>query len=519
LSQSVSDVVFSSSSSVLSRKKLANKNVLRLWVSLVTNGVTPVGVHEQLSNALIAVLASAQRQQLSTTTPSSLQLQQDVSKFLVQDWKQHLLRRDTTTVNNSNNNNNSKIASFRCATVLIRMVSRWSRPHREQTETQRGLILETARTSGGLGLLLQMLRDFDDPLQQLGLLDALVEEFEIDNDREIDNEHNDRGNATGATTSTPDSSARSASASTSSASTTAEWMASPELMSLVLQFLKDPLLCDAALRYVGVLSTMKPNELSIILDHVRTICLERGGSPPNRDSERLPLVRAISGAACCAYANTNAIATVGSNTNTRSPNNDNALDTILADPLLRKAWWDVSRVSQPKLQAAILVSVATSLPKIAAATSPASAIELYRCLGTDNSSGATTTQWLVDKFATSTFLEPRIASHALLAAILRVPNAGLAVFAPDPSATRALVQEVLLPNNDDDGDDGNKQNTTADSQRARFDLLESFLERCSSEDCCNYVDAKTLRRLQENRAMGPYGKKPRPYGADDVALA
>ena len=47
-----------------------------------------------------------------------------------------------------------------------------------------------AESSGGIDLFLQMLNDFEDPLQQLRLLDLVIEEFENDNNDNNNNNNN-----------------------------------------------------------------------------------------------------------------------------------------------------------------------------------------------------------------------------------------------------------------------------------------------------------------------------------------
>ena len=80
------------------------------------------------------------------------------------------------------------------------------------------------------------------------------------------------------------------------------WISSPTLLPIVMLFLKAPLLSDAALCYVGVLSsnsnsnsnTLRPTDLTIVLEHVQEVLAE---GIPTQDTDRLPLVRALSGAA------------------------------------------------------------------------------------------------------------------------------------------------------------------------------------------------------------------------------
>jgi len=409
--------------------------LLRLWVTLITKGDS-VSVHDQLSKALIEVLrkdGSSHRAEAEETMT-----------YLVEDWKNLLS-------SSSSSSSGFKIAAVRCATVLVRWLSRlpeWG--------------IAVAKESGATGLFLEMLRNFDDPLQQLTLLDALTEGF--DKHGEGDTE------AVAVAAVTP--------------AVTEEWLSSPEIMSLVLQFLEDPLLSDAALRYVGVLSSIKPNELTIVLDHVRSVS---GEGVPTRDTERLPLVRAVSVAAVSSEA---------------------ALEVILSDPVLRRSWWDTEGIAQPKLKAAILVSVARALPEIAESLGSPRALRLYRIFGSDHGSDSSTTSWLLEGPSRSPLNEVRVASYALLAAALRIPGAAIALVGPADVASHRSLLSVLL---------GPDREPTANAQRARFDLLGAFWEvhqAMSLED-----DPKTLKSLRAKIALGPHGRPAQRHGADDVAIA
>ena len=132
-----------------------------------------------------------------------------------------------------------------------------------------------AESSGGIDLFLQMLNDFEDPLQQLSLLDLVIEEFEFENDN--NNENNNNNNS--------DDDDDANTIANNKDDFAIQWLSSPEMMSPVLQFLKDPLLCDAALRYIGLVSSMKPDEVDIVFDRIKSL----EGRVPTRDVERLPI--------------------------------------------------------------------------------------------------------------------------------------------------------------------------------------------------------------------------------------
>eukprot|EP00751_Fragilariopsis_kerguelensis_P027997 CAMPEP_0170868010 /NCGR_PEP_ID=MMETSP0734-20130129/23237_1 /TAXON_ID=186038 /ORGANISM="Fragilariopsis kerguelensis, Strain L26-C5" /LENGTH=199 /DNA_ID=CAMNT_0011245565 /DNA_START=196 /DNA_END=791 /DNA_ORIENTATION=- len=192
-----------------------------------------------------------------------------IFEFLIQDhWKkQYLSSSDTAAATKKSNS----IASIRCASFLIRGISQLQKQQNKELTSD---VMEIIQSYGGLDALLQMINDFTDPLQQLTLLDILTEEFNTaDGNNNNSNNNKDTDN--------------------SSMIIIMNWLSSPEMMSPILQFLQDPLLCDAD---VSMLSIMKPNEISVVLDHIRSI----GSSIPTRETERLPLVHALSQAAAAA---------------------------------------------------------------------------------------------------------------------------------------------------------------------------------------------------------------------------
>ena len=456
LATSVSDLVASVPLDTIVIGNETAPGLLRLWVSLIAYS-SPLGVHELLSESLLALLARKQQhdaeQQQSAT---------EALGYLLEDWR---------ALHKSSKNNSSKVV--RCAVVLVKWISR----------LPPKLGLELAQSSGATDLLVELLGDFDDPLQQLSLLDALIEEFDT---------------TTASTTST----GRSASTGTTSRTITAaeEWLASPPLMSLVLQFLKDPLLSDAALRYIGVLVVVKPTETTLILDHVREVVSRNEGSIPTRETERLPLV--------------NALVTLATSTTS----SELTLDLVLNDSTLRRSWWDTDRIAQPKLKAAILVSIAQALTVVEKSFGSSKALQLYRLVGEDHqrSGGATTTTtttlWLLSKnMANSPLVEVKIAAFAVLAACLRIQNGYAAVMVlgvADPSSHSALMDLLL----------SSRREPTIHAQSARYDLLTAFMDSLSAHPSLE-EHPKTLQKLQEQLALGPHGQKTLQHGTDEMKTA
>ena len=292
------------------------------------------------------------------------------------------------------------------------------------------------------------------------------------------------------------------------------WLSSPEMMSPILQYLHDPLLCDGALRYIGMLSSMKSNEMTIVFDHIKSL-----GKVPTNELERLPIIRALSQAAT--------ITTSEENTSTSTP-----LDIILNDAILRRCWWDISRVSHSKLQAAVFISIALTLPKISNAiytsSSPSKVIQLYQLIGSDNTNDRSTTlEWLfTKKFMKSSIIEIRIASYTSLASIFRyVPTTCIVMELNNTdnsnnstkdqhqdhdhanNSKKELIVELLL--NDD-------RDRTFNSQKAKYDVLESFMANTIlMEDVV--TDKKILKQLHDKLLLGPHGRKSQRY--EDIMIA
>ena len=80
-------------------------------------------------------------------------------------------------------------------------------------------------------LFVSMLNNFDDPLQQLTLLDLLNEHF--------------------GSTSSNSSSPKTAATGAADSVVLQEWLSSPPMVSPVLQMLQDPILSGAALQYIS----------------------------------------------------------------------------------------------------------------------------------------------------------------------------------------------------------------------------------------------------------------------------
>ncbi|KAG7358016.1 hypothetical protein IV203_014603 [Nitzschia inconspicua] len=358
------------------------------------------------------------------------------------------------------NPNENSIISVRCATLWIQWMAKLG-----------ASVLDA--NPQALDLLQQMIQNFDDPLQQLTLMDLLVENF----------------GSTPSSTAMVDVKVQ-------------EWLASPEMLSPILLMLQDSFLAGIALQYLSsVLVSLRPHELQLVLDFIR----QRG--IVSNETDRLQIVQALSN-----------VSTTITNT---------ALPIIMQDRVLRQAWWDISRVSQSKLQAAILTSVALALPKIEANGEAKLAMDLYNAMGPDNSTGSATlctTQWLLEKYAPSPISELRIASYAILAAMLRLQTAGQIMALNTPKVAQAQLLECCM--------DPQRRESTFDARLAYFDVLETLFSLLTNKSTDGLSTTTTTTspsasiwlatlqdeevhkitdQLQKKIKMGPHGREPQRW--------
>lgn len=422
-----------------------SSSLLQLWIQQLTHSDS-VAVHAHLLEALVV---------LSQHTPAMVA---QSMALLVPIWENSL--------HNASNKANS-IVGVRCATLWIQWMAKLG------GDGGGNEVLDA--NAAPPNLFCQMLQNFDDPLQQVTMMDLLVEQF-------------------GSSSTLTDTVVVDANVQ--------EWLASPALISPILQMLQDPLLSGVALQYLsGVLVSLRPHELRLVLDHIRECGIV------SNETDRLQIVQALS-----------------SVTTMASPLA--ALPLILQDATLRHAWWDMVRISQSKLQAAILTSIALALPQIdaAAGVEPSLlAMKLYNFVGPDNdtTSGSTsvcTTQWLLDKFVASPMTELRIGAYALLAAMLRLQTAGQILALHTPQATQTQLLEVWMDPQE------RRREGTSDARLAYFDVLESlYALLTASSTATNGVWLATMQedlvhkvteQLQKKLLRGPHGREPQRW---DVA--
>jgi hypothetical protein len=410
-----------------------SSSLLQLWMQQLTQ-TDSVAVHSHLVEALVVL---SQRDSSIMTNGLTL---------LVQIWSSSIQQ----------SQKDASIVNVRCATLWIEWVAKL------------GGAVVLAANQQSQDLFVQMIQNFDDPLQQLTLMDLLIEHFGPGCEESIKAEERLQ-----------------------------EWLASPSLLSPILQMLQDPLLAGASMNYLsGVLMSLRPDEMQLVLDHIR-----RCGTVTN-ETERLQTVHALSNISTSGTAVT-------------------ALPIILQDPTLRHAWWDNTRISQPKLQSAILMSVALALPKINSIDASL-AMTLYNALGPDNytnsSSSVCSTQWLLERFVASPIPELRIGAYAVLAAMLRLQAAGRILALHTPKFVQSNLLELCT--------DPEWRDSSSEARVAYFDVLEGLYGLLTNSTASSSASVwlvtmqeeqrhKVTQQLQKKVKMGPHGREPKRW---DVAL-
>jgi hypothetical protein len=363
-----------------------------------------------------------------------------VMTMLANNWKQSL---------DQSGNKNSSIIAVRCVTLYIELIEKLGAatvlPSSEEEKT----------------LFVSMLNNFDDPLQQLTLLDLLNQHF-------VTNINTD--------------------------SVLQEWLSSAPIVSPILQTLQDPILSGAALQYISsiLINTKQQTseDLNSLLDFIK-----QQGVVNGNETERLHVAQALS------------------NVSTSSVD---GVSTILNDSELRRAWWDITHVSKSKLQAAIITSIALALPAVDE-ISPSMAMKMYNMVGPDNNQDSTT-QWLFNKYIKSPIIELRIASYALLAAMLKLKMVATILTVSTTKSTQAELIDLLL--------NSARRESSMDSRIAYYDLLESFYALLGDDNeggvapsnssmwlaTMNDQEVKKLHdQLKKKIKMGPHGREPQRW--------
>jgi hypothetical protein len=294
----------------------------------------------------------------------------------------------------------------------------------------------------GTTLLCAMLQHQQDPLLQLSVLDLFPQHF-----------------------------------ATSFQPNTIAWLTSSNFVNPIFNMLEDPLLAGAALQCASWIATLEDtDDTAALIPRQRVVqYIREEMGVTTSESDRLAVVHAL----------------------VQLSSIPRLLDqVILKDELLRSSWWDMRRLSSPKLQAAILSSIAQVLSGLSS-THATTGIRLYTYLAVDNhESGTSTTEWLGKKYSKSPMPELRIATYAVWSAMARLGSAGVTVL-----STSAEFWNPLL--------EGPRE-TTTDARVAKFDLIHTLYESSKG-----FLAKSFQTKLEKLIALGPHGI---PTGTYDVAI-
>lgn len=281
--------------------------------------------------------------------------------------------------------------------------------------------------------IVEMIRDSSDPLMQLSVLDLFPQYMHQQQTIQI---------------------------------ATREWL-EKDLAKPCIEFLEDPLLSGAALQFLGLVSSSEMAQQAL-LGHVREM------GTITSESERLQVVHAL--AQVANYSN-------------------HGLQLILEDATLRSAWWgELSRLSSPKLQAAILSSVRMLLERDSAKPH---GMKMFTCLGRDNNNDFTNipTQWLFSRYCKSPMPELRIASYGILEQVAGLPGG------TNLLATCSDFMEWMLQG---------QREATSDARVAKFELIQAFYQNAQG-----FLASELSVKLKKIVEMGPHGQVPQRW---DVAM-
>eukprot|EP00934_Nitzschia_sp_Nitz4_P003164 Nitzschia sp. Nitz4//scaffold369_size34440//17150//18757//NITZ4_007843-RA/size34440-processed-gene-0.15-mRNA-1//1//CDS//3329549368//3154//frame0 len=305
-----------------------------------------------------------------------------------------------------------------------------------------------------------------DPLLHLSVLDLFP--------RYLDKDHVEQQNAMGASMTT-------ANRSTVLSSQIKSWLASPSLIQPILVLLQDPLVSGAALQALTLIwiqcSSDNDDTSAGSMDRLRQIILgyiENDVGTTTVESDRLAVLQAMSRLA------------------RYSSEGSSALDDILGNPALRSCWWNVSRISSPALQAAVLNSVAQVLEHL----TTTAGVRMYTFLAMDNGCepGTSTTDWLFHKFAKGPMVELRTAVYGLWSAMANLPT-GTTILSTSSLFMTWLLQQTVVQNA--------PREETSESRVAHFRVLESFHANAKG-----FLAKDLVNKLERRLALGPHGRTP-----------
>ena len=403
-------------------------------------------------NATMALVACAQKLGPSLVDPAI--------QGLVAIWRSQY---PVTSSSNGSNKQQASTVAVRCASAMIDLLQKL-----------HDLAFNSMNQHDALSLFLQMMTDDSDPLLQLSILDLLEQ---LTTNLQV----------------------------SSNTVKIRSWLSSKPVLGPLLGFSGvsttasadshedaseiDPLLGGSALRLLSAICSQSGLESVELLEPFHKALFNFSVQAGSGEVDRLHLVHAVSN--FCT-------------------SNQDALLVILDDPTIRQSWLSLEQISQPKLKAAILLSVAMvidpSLETVAVgddvtmsdATTrskpePQMCMKLYALLGQENNA-VSTTEWML-QLCSSPMVELRLASYTLLAAVAESSLSGAQVLLGHAPFLPFLLE---------------RSESSQDAQVAKFQIVKGIYESTKG-----LLSDEISRKLEEHVKQGPYFVKARKL---DVAV-
>ena len=405
----------------------------------LTTSADPMFVSTELLNAMIDQITSTDIQAASNATDAVVaccrKLGVSVAEpalIAVAQQWQQALQRMTTS-----DKSNASIIAIRCAAAVIDLVV---------IDEQ---MMKLGFERGVLNLLLDMMMDDQDPLLQMSVLDLMEKMAQT---RPMHH-------------------------------ALAMWLFSNDVLMPLLQLAggteedPDPILGGPALRVVAALCKLNQVDArvfeleSALLTGFHQALHNFQGSG---ELDRLAVMDAISSFAGA------------------SPD---ALTLVLNDPVTREGWLSLN-VSQPKLKAAILVSVARVIDPLpehaydgATRHSSADLLKLYSFVGRANNQESTA---MLLNFTRSPLPEIRLGAYALLEAVVKLPSGGQVLL-----STANFIDFLL----------SREGESTKEGREGRFAIVEAI----NQSPVKGLLSTEIIRKIEKHVAEGPHYVKSIPW--------
>lgn len=163
---------------------------------------------------------------------------------------------------------------------------------------------------------------------------------------------------------------------------------------------------------------------------------------------------------------------------------DSALDRVMEDEVTRQAWLDMS-VAQPKVKAAILISVAEVIEELS--ISRELAMKLFTVLGSPGGPDATD---VLMKLAISPIVEVRVSVYTLLRAVADCLPTGSQVLLSHHGFFDMLMDR--------------EKETTKNGREARYEIIKAIIE----SPVASMLADEIVKRMKDYLHEGPHYVKP-----------